>query len=100
MVAILRRASLAQTQTLRVAWAGVLLIAGLSAWLAVVGAGALLASGDLWGSIGTARGRTVGPALIVTSLLCSLQSNAGPQCGDQCSPAPTSSMRPISRCSG
>jgi sterol desaturase/sphingolipid hydroxylase (fatty acid hydroxylase superfamily) len=66
MVAILRRASLAQTQTLRVAWAGVLLIAGLSAWLAVVGAAALLASRDLWGAIETARGRTIGPALIVT----------------------------------
>lgn len=65
MAAILRRASLAQVETPTVAWAGVLSIAGLSAWLGVVGARGLLASHDLWSSIATARGRAIGPAIIV-----------------------------------
>ncbi len=65
MVAILRRASLVQAQTLTVAWAGVLSIAGFSAWLAVVGASGLLASHDLWSSVATARGRAIGPAIVV-----------------------------------
>jgi sterol desaturase/sphingolipid hydroxylase (fatty acid hydroxylase superfamily) len=65
MVAILRRASLAQAQASSVAWAGVLSIAGLSAWLAVVGGSALLASHDIWASMATARGRAIGPAVIL-----------------------------------
>jgi sterol desaturase/sphingolipid hydroxylase (fatty acid hydroxylase superfamily) len=65
MVAILRRASLAQVQTSMVAWAGVLSIAGLTAWLAVVGGSALLASHDILGSMATARGRAIGPAVIL-----------------------------------
>ncbi len=66
MVAILRRASSTQTQTLTVAWAGVLSIAALSGWLAIVGTRVLLSSRDLWGALESARGRTIGPALIVT----------------------------------
>ncbi len=65
MVAILRRASLAQVQTSMVAWAGVLSIAGLTAWLAVVGGSALLASHDILGSMATARGRAIGPVVIL-----------------------------------
>jgi sterol desaturase/sphingolipid hydroxylase (fatty acid hydroxylase superfamily) len=66
MAAILRRASLAQVETPTVAWAGVLSIAGLSAWLGVVGARGLLASHNIWSSIATARGRAIGPAIIVS----------------------------------
>ncbi len=65
MVAILRRASLAQVRAPMVAWVGVLSIAGLSAWLAVVGARGLLASHNIWSSMETARGRAIGPAIIV-----------------------------------
>ena len=65
MVAILRRASLAQAQTSTVARAGVLSIAGLTAWLAIVGESALLASHDILGSMATARGRAIGPAVIL-----------------------------------
>jgi sterol desaturase/sphingolipid hydroxylase (fatty acid hydroxylase superfamily) len=47
------------------AWLAVLAIGLLTAWLGWVGARVLLAAGDLTQAVDTARGRTVGPALIV-----------------------------------
>jgi sterol desaturase/sphingolipid hydroxylase (fatty acid hydroxylase superfamily) len=65
MIATLQRASLTSAQTRLVAWAGVMSIAGISAWLAIVGLSELLASRDLWAALATARGNTVGPAFVV-----------------------------------
>jgi sterol desaturase/sphingolipid hydroxylase (fatty acid hydroxylase superfamily) len=47
------------------AWLGVLAVAGTAGWLALIGLGALLGSGDLSGALAAARGRMVGPALVV-----------------------------------
>jgi sterol desaturase/sphingolipid hydroxylase (fatty acid hydroxylase superfamily) len=47
------------------AWFGVLAVGALAAWLGWVGTRVLLGAGDLAKAVETARGRTVGPALIV-----------------------------------
>jgi sterol desaturase/sphingolipid hydroxylase (fatty acid hydroxylase superfamily) len=66
MVAILRRVTPAQTRAFTIAWVGVMAIAALASWLAVVGVNDLLANHySLWATISAARGAMVAPALIV-----------------------------------
>ncbi len=50
-------------------WAGVLLVAGFSAWLAMVGLADLVSAKDVWGAIDASRGRLAGPVLIVVVVL-------------------------------
>jgi hypothetical protein len=66
MPATLQEVPLAQARARTTIWAGVMSIAGLSLWLAVVGLRDLLRARDLWRAVETARGQTVGPALVVT----------------------------------
>jgi sterol desaturase/sphingolipid hydroxylase (fatty acid hydroxylase superfamily) len=47
------------------AWYGVLLLGAVSTWLGVVGYRAIANAGSVWAALSAARGRTVGPALIV-----------------------------------
>jgi hypothetical protein len=47
------------------AWYGVLALAALCSWLGYVGVHTLLGQSDLAGAISSARGRTVGPILLV-----------------------------------
>ena len=47
------------------AWYGVLFLAGVTTWLGVVGYRTLASAGSVVGALDSARGRTVGPALIV-----------------------------------
>jgi len=47
------------------AWYGVLALAALCSWLGYVGVRTLMSQGDLSGAISSARGRTVGPILLV-----------------------------------
>src|ERR1700728_1829609 len=47
------------------AWYGVLGLAALCSWLGYVGVTTLLSQSDLSGAISSARGRTVGPILLV-----------------------------------
>ncbi len=60
------------------AWLGVLVVAGVGAWLGVVGLQALLGADDLSSALGTAQGRTVGPALIAVVLLLVLAERRWP----------------------
>ncbi|HTW10148.1 MAG TPA: sterol desaturase family protein [Acidimicrobiales bacterium] len=62
--------SKAQARTIRLAWLGVLLITGLWAWLAVVGAEQLHEEGFLWPVIWNGEGTNVGiPLLTVVAVL-------------------------------
>jgi sterol desaturase/sphingolipid hydroxylase (fatty acid hydroxylase superfamily) len=47
------------------AWYGVLALSGFCTWLAYVGIRNLMTTGNLWAAISSARGRTVGPILLV-----------------------------------
>jgi sterol desaturase/sphingolipid hydroxylase (fatty acid hydroxylase superfamily) len=47
------------------AWYGVLGLAAFSSWLGYVGVRTLMSAGDLSGALSSARGRTVGPILLV-----------------------------------
>jgi sterol desaturase/sphingolipid hydroxylase (fatty acid hydroxylase superfamily) len=60
-----RRAAPARDVAPLKAWFAVLAVGLLTAWLGWVGTRVLLGAGDLTKAIETARGRTVGPALIV-----------------------------------
>ncbi len=66
MSTTLREVSRAPARASTTVWAGVMSIAGLSLWLAVVGMGDLVHARDLGRAIESARGQTVGPALVVT----------------------------------
>jgi sterol desaturase/sphingolipid hydroxylase (fatty acid hydroxylase superfamily) len=59
------RAASARDAAPRRAFISVIAVGTLTAWLGWAGARALLAAGDLGRAVETARGRTVGPALIV-----------------------------------
>ena len=65
MAVIVRHRSVAQDRAVTVAWVGVMAIAGLSAWLAVVGGTDLAGEHYLWRAISGARGRMVGPGLVL-----------------------------------
>lgn len=60
---------LVQEKAVTLAWAVIMSIAGLSAWLAVVGAEALAKDHNLWGAVNGARGRMLGPGLAVFIVL-------------------------------
>ncbi len=47
------------------AWCGVLALAAFTSWLGVVGYRTLASAGSVMAALSTARGRTVGPALVV-----------------------------------
>src|SRR5487761_99172 len=65
MAVIARPRSIVQDPVTTLAWAAVMLIAALSAWLAVVGCTVLAREHNLWAAINGARGRMIGPGLIV-----------------------------------
>jgi sterol desaturase/sphingolipid hydroxylase (fatty acid hydroxylase superfamily) len=69
MQATVTRPALAPAGARTAIWAGVLSVAGLTAWLATVGLTDLLSARDLWGVIDASRARLAGPALVVVVVL-------------------------------
>jgi sterol desaturase/sphingolipid hydroxylase (fatty acid hydroxylase superfamily) len=65
-------------QVVTLAWLGVLAILGGVAWLGVVGVQALVSAGGLSQAIDTARGRSVGPALVAVVVLLLLAEQRWP----------------------
>ena len=69
MQATVTRPALAPAGARTATWAGVVSVAGLTAWLGTVGLTYLLSARDLGGVIDASRGRLAGPSLVVVVVL-------------------------------